>query len=488
MTTRRVFFSSVVWSSLADIAQRAFSFLVLLILVRLLTLQEFGTAATATMIIQLLQPVSRFGLYDYLIFRDDADEAVKGAAWLTSIALGLVATALLFVLAGPISQAFSDAQLAPVLRALSPVFLLRSISCVHEAMLAKQFGFKSLALRTVSAVFVAGIAAIGLAYAGFGVYSLVIQQLVNAAVASVVLCFSYRWLPRFAGSGAHLKTVLTAGSKYTLAQLFSSLNNTIYGLAVGLFVSTQAAGVFRLAWTGLDLCIQLTIRPFTQVAQPLFAQLQADSKRLGETFINVCQHCALVTFPVFGWMAVMGTEVGTVAYGDRFIEAGVVLSILCFVVFPATPNYLIAVLLNAVGQPTKAMILSAAQSALSVLFAMIAVQWGMVGIAAAFVLRTLVTTPLGWWFLKRNAQVSVLDIAKALATPVLASAIMMLAIYATKHATERFVPEFHTVIIALIASGIVALIVYGATLFKLEKALILSAWSVLSQKLAKRVS
>lgn len=482
MTLRRTFFSSVVWSSAADIGQRAFSFLVLLILVRLLTPQEFGTAATALMIIQLLQPVSRFGLYDYLIFRGDADEPVKGAAWLTAVALGLLASVLLFALAGPIAHAFSDAQLAPVLRALSPIFLLRSISCVHEAMLAKQFGFKSLALRTVSAVFVAGVVAIVLAHAGWGVYSLVIQQLVNALVSSVVLWCSYRWRPSFAGARANIVEVFVAGSRYTIAQLFSSLNNTVYGLAIGFFVSTEAAGVFRLAWSALDLCIQLTIRPFMQVAQPLFSQIHADSKRLGEVFIKVCQHCAIVTFPVFGWMAVMGSEVGAVAYGPRWAHAGEMLSIICFVVFPATPNYLIAVLLNAVGQPGRSLILSVTQSALSVLFAMIAVRWGMAGIAVAFVLRALVTTPLGFVFLKRSAAVKVLDIGRALVTPIVASTLMMVVVLAAK----QLIPEFHTLLIVLFVSGMVAVAVYGATLFKLERDLMTNLWSVLSQKLVVR--
>lgn len=483
MTIRRTFFSSVVWSSAADIGQRAFSFLVLLVLVRLLTPQEFGTAATALMIIQLLQPVSRFGLYDYLIFRGDADESVKGAAWLTAVALGLLASVLLFALAGPVAQAFSDEQLAPVLRALSPVFLLRSISCVHEAMLAKQFGFKSLALRTVSAVFIAGVVAVVLAYAGWGVYSLVIQQLANALVSSVVLWCSYRWRPSFAGARANVIEVFVAGSRYTIAQLFSSLNNTVYGLAVGFFVSTEAAGVFRLAWSALDLCIQLTIRPFMQVAQPLFSQIQADTRRLGEMFIKVCQHCAVVTFPVFGWMAVMGSEVGTVAYGSRWADAGEMLSIICFVVFAATPNYLIAVLLNAVGRPDRSLILSVVQSALSVLFAMIAVRWGMMGIAVAFVLRALVTTPLGFVFLKRSADVKLLDIGRALATPVVASVLMMAAILAAK----QLVPEFHTLLIVLLVSGMVAVAVYGATMFKLERGLMTNLWFVLSQKLAGRV-
>lgn len=483
MSIRQAFFSGVVWSSAADIGQRAFSFLILLILVRLLTPQEFGTAATALMIIQLLQPVTRFGLYDYLIFRQDADEPTKGAAWLTGIALGAVSSLLLFAVAGLVAQAFSDPALAPVLRALSPIFLLRSISCVHEAMLVKQLGFKTLALRTVSAVFIAGVVAIVLAYSGWGVYSLVIQQLVNALVATVVLCFSYRWLPSFAGVRGKLRTVVAAGSKYTIAQLFSSLNSTVYGLAIGLFVGTQAAGVFRLAWTGLDLCIQLTIRPFMQVAQPLFSQIQTDRKRLREVFIKVCQHCAVLTFPIFSWMAVMGPEVGSFAYGPRFAHAGEVLSIICFVVFPATPNYLIPVLLSAVGQPSRVLVLSAAQSVLSVLFAMIAVRWGMTGIAIAFVLRTLLTTPLGFAFLKRSTDVSIPDIGRALAMPIIASVLMMLSVVGTKY----LIPDDHAVVIPLVVSGIVGAAVYGVSMFMLDRDMITAMVSMLRQK-AKRAS
>ena len=476
-----VLMSGVLWSSVGDIGQRFFSFLVMIILVRLLSLQEFGTAATAAMLIQLIQPIARFGIFDYLIQKHDLDEPTKSAAVLGSMALGAIAAMLVFFTSGLVAWAFSDDALIGVLRLLSLMFVINAVGVVYEALLVKQFGFKSLAVRNISAVVVAGSVAILAAFCGWGVYSLVVQQLVFSLISTIVLCLSLRWRPVLTGAFRRLPTVMNLGSRYTIAQIFTSLNNTIYGLAIGLLVGTEAAGIFRLAWSGLDLCIQLTVRPFLKVAQPTFAQLKLDREALKTSLITIMRFCALLTFPVFGVMAAVGPELGTFVYGQKWLAAGKVLSILCLVVFCATPNYLIAILLNAVGQPGKALVLSVVQCVLSVGLALLAAPFGLAGMAIAFVIRPFVTTPLSFRFARVCSGVTTREIGQALVVPIAATVLGAVIGLAVK---IFVVADWHPILVISSVASVIILIYLPAVLM-LDRELALSALERLRSRLAK---
>jgi O-antigen/teichoic acid export membrane protein len=467
MKLQTTFVSGALWSSFGNIGQRAFSFFILLILVRILSIKDFGIATTAIMLIQLLQPISRFGIYDYIIQRKDIDEPTKAAAFLTNLFIGCIMSAGLFLLAGPIAKMFSEPELVSVLRLLSPLFLIRSLTCVHEAILAKKFGFKQLAARTVNATIASGLIAVGLAFAGAGVYSLVLQQISNAVIGSVLLYIALPWTPRCSGCWRRIPEVMLKSAAYTISQIMSSLNNTLYGLVIGFMVSTEAAGFFRLAWSGVDLCIQITILPIMQVAQPLFARMQSRRKALGEAYLSVCRHCAALTFPVFGWMAIMGPEVGNLVFSQRWSGTGSILSILCLVVFPATPNYFIGILLNSVGRPDQALRLSATQLSMSMLLAVISSHWGLTGVAIAFVSRAVLTTPLGFYFLSRNIPITPMAVLKALRTPVLASGVTMAVAALTNLSIGESMPE----VLVLIASFITSVTAYCAMMVLMDRPL-----------------
>jgi O-antigen/teichoic acid export membrane protein len=469
MDLQKTLFKGFAWSSAANIAQRALAFLILLVLVRLLSKQDFGTAATGSMIVSLLQPVTRFGTFDYLVQKPDVDERVQTGAFFTSLVFGVISSLGLFALAGPIAAAFHDPNLKPVVQLLSPVFLLKSVSCVHEAMLTKAFGFKMLAMRTVGGVFLAGGVAIAMALCGYGLFALVAQQLVAAATSSAILCLSYKWKLDRHRMLDNVRAQLPIGARYTVAQLLSSANNSAYGLVIGLFLSTQAAGVFRLAWSALDLCVQLTIRPFTQVAQPIFAKARAEQAELGEAYLRVTELSAAFTFLVFGLIGAMGPEIGLLLYGQRFHEAGPALSIICCVVVFATPNYMIASLLNSIGRANQLILLSLAQCAAAVVLAAISAPLGMTAVAIAFILRVTLTSPIAFILLKRATDVRLLAVCKVLAAP-LASALTMVAVL---WGLKLVMPAQLPAVVKVVVAGLLGTAVYAGGLTLLNRRLVL---------------
>ncbi|WP_230279985.1 oligosaccharide flippase family protein [Croceicoccus sp. Ery15] len=430
MNLKRKAVSGVAWSSVANIGERAGVFLIMLLLLRLVSVQEFGTATTAIMIVTVLYPVARFGSFEYLIQHPDPDDAHQSAGFVATLAFSILASLGLFAASWPLALLFDDPALQPAVAMLSPIFVLRGLGTVHEAMLTKAFGFRALAIRRLSGVAAGGLVAIVMASYGYGVMALIAQQLVNHGVSTLLMTISHRWRADLSRLGELVPQVWKMGARYTVSQLFSSMNLSGFGLVIGLFLGTAEAGLFRLAFSAVDLCVQLTVMPFARVSVPIFAQFRSEVGRLGEAYLKALQATSLMTFIVFALMGVLGREIGTLIYGTRFAEAGPLVSVLCLSVFANTSNRLIASLLGAIGQPGELIRISAVQAVASLLFAWLAAPYGLIVVAAAHVARSAITTPLAYHFLRKHAGVAPSDVARVFVIPVAAAIVGVLPVVA----------------------------------------------------------
>lgn len=421
MSLKRKAFTSAAWTAGARIGERASVFLIMLVLLRLLDVTDFGTATTAVMIINVLWPVARFGTFNFVVQHSEPDEAVLTGALMATLGFSILATVSLAAAAVPLAWAFSDPNLAPAVLLLSPVFILKSLGIVPEGILTKQFGFRALAVRQLTSVLVGGAAAIAAALAGWGVYALVIQQLVMALVATVIVGMGARWKLDIAGGKRHVREAWSMGGKYTAAHLLSSMNLQGYGLIVGLFLGTADAGLFRLAAAAVDLCSQVVIQPFVSVALAVFARFKNEQEKLREAYLSVLQAAALGSFMVFGWMAVMGADFGRVMYGARFDAAAPLIPIFSLMVFAATSNFIIGALLSATGRAGNQVRVAGLQAACALVLAMISAPFGLAFASLGNVGRTIVTTPISYHYLYKVTGVTWRMTAGKMAWPLIAA-------------------------------------------------------------------
>lgn len=472
---RRKAAGGVLWSSLSGSGQRLFSFAILLVLTRLLSVEEFGTVALAAGFVTLLSVAAQGGLYAVVIQRPDLTERQKNTAFFTSLVLGTATTAIVTLAAKPIALLFGAPAIEPVLRLLSLLFVLRALTCVHEALIVKRFGFRALAVRSLAATLLAGAIAILLAWRGWGVYSLVFQQLTQAVISLVVIWNFSRWRPGLSLSRADAGHMLVMGTKFMLAGLLARLNTTVPLFAVGFVLGTEAAGLFRLAWTGLDLCIQITIRSFTTVAFPIFSQLQNDPPRLSQAFVQLTRHCAALTFPLFLGATALAPQIVILAFGAKWAAAGEVLRVLALIVLPATVNFFVGPALGALGRPQDNILISVVQVALAIGLSVLTAPFGVVAVAAGHVLRAVLTTPVGFWLLHRQMRIDIGQTARNLAPPLAAASVMAGVVMAA----EQAIGPAHAPLLVLAALVPLGALVYLCALLLLDRRLVASAFQIL---------
>lgn len=432
MSLKQKAFAGAFWTTAARLGERASVFLIMLVLLRLLDVHEFGTSSTAVMMITVLWPVARFGSYNYIIQHSRPDDAVLTGAMMASLSFSVAATVLLAIAAVPLGYAFNDPALAPVLIALSPVFILKSLGTVPEAVLTKQFGFRALTIRQLTSVLAGGLVAIATAAAGWGIYALVVQQLVMALVSTVMTQAIAGWKLDVRGGLAYVGDAWAMGSKFTVAQLLTSVNLSGYGLIIGLFLSTKDAGLFRLGFAAVDLATQVTIMPFVAIAVPIFARLRDDRNRLRSAYLSLLKVSSFGTYIIFAWMAMMGPEVGRIMYGKRFDEAATLIPIFCVAVFASTTNRLISSLLSATGRAGEQAKLALVQAVCALALASITSPFGLGVAAAGHVLRSLITTPLSYRNLKAATDVDWRITSSTLRTPLLTAAASVIPLLVIK--------------------------------------------------------
>lgn len=391
---------AVVWSVAASFGTQAVSFLVFVVLARQLTPLEFGVVALASVFLDLLTLIGRGGLTEVLIQRTTLDEEDKSTAFWNSLAFGLCGTVVLWLGAQAAGVYFHSADLAPVMRGLAIVCTLNVLGTVHEALLKREFGFKALAIRTLLAALVSGVAALAAAYAGWGAMSLVVQRIVATVLLTGVMWWALRWLPTLRYSRQKAAQQLRMGFVLCGSALLSIGNQRIIDIVIGRLLGANSVGFFRIAWRGLDMLMQLGLSPISSVTLPLFSRLQSDPQALGAAYLRVARVTALVIFPVFIGSAIIAPEFIRLVFGPQWEASVQLMQILALGVVAMPMIWFKSNALIAIGKSRAVMWLNIIEFTLSVVVVIIACQWGVVGAAWGNTIRLIIAVLPIWLALR----------------------------------------------------------------------------------------
>ena len=224
--TKRNFFTNVLWRFFERIGTQAVSFIVSIILARLIDPEYYGKIALITVFTAILQVFVDSGLGNALIQKKDIDNLDFSTVFFTNILFCLVLYAILFFLAPLIAKFYSDNQFTILVRVLGLTLIISGVKNVLQAYVAKNMIFKKFFFATLFGTVVSAVVGICLAYKGLGVWALIAQQLINLFIDTVVLWIIVPWKPVFQFSFERLLTVgtlklrqLVIGKKYTSVDL-----------------------------------------------------------------------------------------------------------------------------------------------------------------------------------------------------------------------------------------------------------------------------
>lgn len=361
----RAYRRAVGWSFALNLGQEAATFLVTLVLAGLLGPEAYGVVALAATYLLLLQ-MGLQAIIPALVQRPTLDDVDKDTAFWMTLGASLAFWTVSVALAGWWAEVNGIPQLRSVIIALSALVVVKGLVVVQEALLRRSMDFRALAIRTNVSVVVGGAMGIGLALAGYGVWSLVGQQLTTGVVELAVLWGITSWRPRrrFCASSARGLARFAAAS--TVGSVGVFVNNRSDVLLIGLFFGAAAVGLYRLASRIVESVANLLMVSLQAVALPELSRFQDDDEQFAARVVTIVRTGALLGLPVLGVVAA-SSEPAMRLLGERWAPAAAVLQVLCVVAGVRAITAFSGPMLQARGRPGLGAVLAWIAGGLSAL-------------------------------------------------------------------------------------------------------------------------
>ncbi|WP_291048091.1 lipopolysaccharide biosynthesis protein [Herbiconiux sp.] len=306
---------SIGWIILERWTSRVLSLVVIAVLTRLLSPEDFGLVSLATVVIALLQVFVESGFVTVLVQKKELGAKDTSTAFWTSVAISLVLYAALFFSAPLLGALFDEPSLPGVLQILGLGLPISSLSQVPSALLERSFGFRPLAIRQVIGATCGAAVAVVIAFSGGGVWALVAQVLVTNAASVIVLWTATSWRPKFEYSIASLKSMWAMGVRIMGIGLLDALQQNIDKLLIGAFFSASDLGYYYLAQRIGTILIELVTTVMSRVTLTTFSKVQDDLPRLNRIFLQMTFASGAIGVPMFGLVAVLAPQIVPFAFG-----------------------------------------------------------------------------------------------------------------------------------------------------------------------------
>lgn len=458
MTIKKQVFKSIFWSIVQNWGSQAGSFLVFLILARLLTPQDFGLLSLANIFLAFMNIFLEQGFTLALIQREKLEPEHLDTAFCTQVITGIFLTFISFFLAENIALFFNEPQLTFIIQCFSFLFIINSFSHVAQGVLTRDLDFKILALRSLIGIIISGLFAIILAFLGFGVWSLVIQQFIYQSVIVIVMWTAIDWRPKLRFSYAHFQELFTFSIYVFLFQFVSFFERKSDNLLIGYFLGEIALGYYAIAYRILEVMTQLLVGTINQVALPTFSGLQTNMTLFRPTFLQAIQFTSLIAFPVFLGLLALTPEIIITLFGKQWIPSISVLQILFLLGILSSFSYFNSSVFMALGKPYLRFWLSLINVIISFTVAFFVVKWGIIAVALAFVISSYLTFPLSLLMLIKLMSISLKQYLQQFITPLISSLIMMLAILSVKYFFSMYLNTIMLLIICIVVASLTYII------------------------------
>ncbi|HEY6074486.1 MAG TPA: lipopolysaccharide biosynthesis protein, partial [Anaerolineales bacterium] len=374
------------WSAIQKWGRAIISALVFIVLSRLLSPEDFGLVALATIFTEFVEIFLDQGFSAAVVQRQKLDPEHLDTAFWISIVMGGLLTTMNIALSPVVANFFHEPRLAPVFSVLSLMYIVNALSTTQLAILQRNMAFKSLARRSLAATFIGGVVGIGMAVAGFGVWSLVGQDLAQASAAAVILWRSSDWRPRFRVTVQHYKDLFQFGVNVVGNNLLNVSIRHADDFLIGYYLGPTMLGFYTVGYRLLTIIIRLVTEISNTVAFPAFARLQHDGERMRRAFYKVTQYTSLLSFPIFIGLATLSPLIVPVVFGAKWAPSIPVMQVLSFIGILQSVLFFNGSVLRASGKPNWELGIMTANAVVSVLGFMVAVRWGIVAVAASFVI------------------------------------------------------------------------------------------------------
>ena len=318
------------WSAIDNLSGYAVTFLVGIILARLLTPDDYGLIGIITIFTAICQCFINAGFGSALIRKKDVTEDDYCTVFVCNLAMSIFLYVVLFFSAPLIAYFFHRRELIALIRVETLEMIITSFAIVQRTRLSKNIDFKSQAIVTIASCSLRSVVGLTMAFTGFGVWAIVGQTLSGAVLSTVLLCHFNRWMPRLRFSKSSFHELFSFGSKLLISDIINTIWTQCYNVVIGHYYKPATLGQYTRATMFSGLLSNNMTYVVQRVTYPVLSEMQDDKARLKDGYRRIIRATMLVSFFSMLMMAAVAKPMIITIIGPKWIEASYYLQIICF--------------------------------------------------------------------------------------------------------------------------------------------------------------
>lgn len=463
----------VAWNAVGNWGNQITSFIVFIVLTRLLDPTAFGLVGMAMVFVAFVNIFAEQGLGQAIVQRQDLEPEHLDTAFWMNLLLGAGLTLLGVLVSGLIATLYKEPLLQPVVAGLSFTFLATAFSSVQQALLNRNLEIRILAIQQLIAAIVGGVVGVVAALLGFGVYALVAKTLATGVIGALLLWRAGGWRPRWYFSWVHFRDLFHFGMNIVGIRITNFVRTRSDDFLIGYFLGAQALGYYLVAYRLARLTLDMFTGVIEQVAISTFSRLQDNSEHLRLAFMKVSKIVGGVTFPAFTGLILLAPDFLLLFSGEQWLPSVTVMRVLSIAGFTLTMQFVKSYLIIALGEPNRLLRINLTGTVITVVAFVFSARFGILYVAMAYTVVNMFMFGIYYSIAHRMLWFDQQQYLSLLLRPAIASVFMAMFVLLVGRATDSYFVEWEFGgWIRLILLILIGILTYGAGMIIMQKSLV----------------
>jgi O-antigen/teichoic acid export membrane protein len=474
MSVRR----SMAWSLFGNWVNFASTLLAGMVLARLLSPAEFGVFTVAMAIVGIIQALLQMGPASVLIREPEIDRDIIGSALSVALIEGLAVSIMVAGSSSLVAAWQRSEEAGWILLVLAPMPLFTAIENLLMALWSRDMQFGRTAGLITAKSACQGVTSVGLAFAGLGPVSLAAGTVAAASLGLLVGIVGLRGR-RATPNLRHFRRFATFGGKWMVLGGLRAVNVRLPELMLGRLVGLASAGLYNRASSSLDMVIRNGIEPIARVMLPVLAEDRRRGEGMANGVIKLSANLTAIFWPLLGFLALESSSAILILFGEKWMSAAPVLSLLCVwaaLMLPTSGTAEVLLILDRMGLALR---IEAARTVIGILLVVAAAPAGLFAVAAVRILEPLFVMPFYTLVLRRLAGMSIRRWAAAQGQSLLITILTLVPLVLM----QDILRPTGAVFLDLAFRGMIATILFVGALLVLRHPLATDAFQIMHRRL-----
>lgn len=443
----------LLWSSAERLSVKGIQFLVMILIARILSPNEYGLVGMLTVFITVSDSLINSGFSQALIRKQNRLEIDLCTVFYFNLVVSLILYGILYVTAPWIAKFYQEPRLLDLTRVLCIIVIINSLGVVQRAIFTASIDFKTQTKASAVAAIISGTIGISMAYLGFGVWTLVWQQLLNAGLKTLLLWFFSTWRPRLIYSWNSFRELFSFGSKLMLSGLIDTIYNNLFLLIIGKVYTANSLGYYSRAQHFAEFPSSNITTILQRVTYPVLCNIQDEDQKLAGNYRKILKLSAFIMFPMMVGLAAVAYPLIDVILGAKWHFAGALLIPVCFSMMWYPINAINLNLLQVKGRSDLFLKLEIVKKILGIAVLAITVPMGLIAMCYGTVVSSLISLVINTYYSGKFINVGLLLQMKDIMPTILVCVMMYCG-------TMLFVSVVHNSYVGLIGGVFVGITLY----------------------------